>query len=182
MDNEQYPVPVGGIESLVVVGEVLPSEPSQLACWLRVRKVFEALTQPGINTIVAACAEAKVNRSTFYGDIAEPIVVQKLAEWLDALDAVALGVLMAHHLEILIHQQRIARGDVGMARDSTPAARFVQGVLDDLRQQVREQKGSGPSEAAKLLQRFRERDATIRAKRTTVTEELILEDKGTRSE
>lgn len=160
-------------------GEVLPPEPQEAVHWLRARKVFQALVEPGINTIADACQAAGVPRATFYRDIAQPEVAAKLGEWLAATDATALALIVGQWPAVLQHQARLARGAVGSPRDSTPAARFLQSELARLREQAESEQKEGPSEAAKVLARFRDRAARVKATRTTVVEELEVEGRGT---
>ena len=175
MEHSTYPVPVRGILEGEIEGTgVITPEPQEVIHWLRVRKVFEALQQPGVNHIQDACEIAQVPRTTFYRDLNHPSIPPKLAQWMTSVDAAITGLILSRWVEVLYHQLRVARGDLGVARDSTPAARFVQTELERLRQQVLAEQQSGPSDAAKILTRFRARKA--KATRTTVVEELEVEE------
>jgi hypothetical protein len=160
-----------------VDSEGLGVSPTDAAAWVRVESVFAALTTREVSNISEALAYAGVARTTFYQDVKKPWIAQKLAEFLGALDKATMAVIMARRFEILAHQQDIASGHVGEPRDSTPAARYVEQVLDKLRESPELEEEHGIHEATKWLNRVKGQ-GKVTARRTTVTEEVEIAPDG----
>ena len=65
---------------------VIPLETADAARWVRVRKVFQMLSEPGISNLTQALREAGVATSTFYQDMKHPVIKARLAEYVAAVD------------------------------------------------------------------------------------------------
>ncbi|MFC2029831.1 hypothetical protein ACFLWA_03775 [Chloroflexota bacterium] len=156
---------------------VIPLETADAARWVRVRKVFAMLAEPGVSNLTQALREAGVASSTFYQDLQHPVIRARLTEFIAAVDEASRQLILGRRLEVLHHQQRIASGQIGDPRDSTPAARFLEGVLDKI--EVPAEAAEGTSDVARFMTQFKAKSAQkVTARRTTVTEELEFAPDG----
>lgn len=149
--------------------------PSDLARWARVQKVLSALGERGVSNVSEACRYTGVASSSFYNDIRQPDIVQKVAEWMQQVDQVAVATVAGRWVEVLSYQVEIACGDAGAPKDSTPAARFIYGVMQDARREMGKDEGIGESEAAQVLRKFKQRAKSVKARRVVEEVEVVSE-------
>lgn len=112
-----------------------------------------------------------------YRAIKQPFVQGKILERMNALDKVEAKLLEVHWPGIVANVARIAEGD---EREAVQAARFLAREKERIQQQAGEEgQEEGPSEAAVRLSRFKERFGNggggVKARRTTVTEQLQVD-------
>jgi len=137
--------------------------------WLIVRKVFEAMGEPGVSNIRTALERTGTPQSTFYDAINDPAVKAATVSWMQASDRAILARIEASRYAIVQNLIDIASSN---SREAVAAARTLEeikaGVVKDLASDGVVEKARHPARA--LLESAKK--MTVR--RTTVTEEVEI--------
>ena len=150
--------------------------PGDDKAWRLVLKVTEYMYDNALYNYTEAFRLLGVCKQSFYNAFRVPFVQDQLIKRYREQDAAELTLISTSWFPILRYQMELARGEHG-ARDAAAASRFVKDRLETLESRVEApDQPEGESEAAKMLERFKEIHGDgmggVKATRTTVTEEL----------
>jgi len=122
-----------------------------------------------------------VRRKQYYDSLRKPYVQQALMDSLKDKHRAELELIEASWLPVIHHQLQIANGQIGLPKDAVAAAKFLHEREEYLEKDLEAATTDDviKSEASIMLERFKERygdgKSTMRAKRTTVTEEISVQ-------
>jgi hypothetical protein len=151
---------------------IMPLDPKDAAALVVVRKVLDWMAETGDWTYTHAFEGTGVDYWNFYRAYKRPAVQAAVADWLGELNVATAAMLRKRWLQVMAHMTDIATGGVGDPRAAVQAARFLDGVRQQVGSQSEGEKGQGEqSVAARMLQRF---VTPTRLRRTTVVEEVEL--------
>ena len=154
--------------------ETLPISATDAKAWQLVSIVLDWMAETSSYNYSEAFRQTGVERHNYYRAIKRPFIQGKILERMNALDKAAAKLLEVQWPGILANIARIAGRD---GRDAVQAARFLAQEKERIQQQADEEKQQeGPEEAGVLLAHFKATaPKTVRATRTTVTEELLVD-------
>ena len=131
---------------------------------------------PDCTTTIDALRKANVPVNTYYRAMRNPVVQQLRLQQMVGVSAATQHLIEKNWLGVLANMSRIARS--GDSRESVQAARLLRDVYKDVREGISPVGGTPgeESDAARAVRRFLSGKSIKRVRRTTVTEEVEVED------
>jgi len=153
--------------------EVIPVSAADAKAWELVSSVLDWMGANCCYNYSEAFRQLDVAPASYYRAIQVPFVQGRITERMSALDKATAKLLEVHWPAILVNMARLAQGE---GREAVQATRFLAEEKQRLEEKAGPEERQGMHPAERLLQTFGQSSRMIKARRTSVEEEIQVTD------